>query len=189
MLGLSPMYYSDASFINVIKASSDSAQPIDLTPGSYDNPFVNWIGNGYRLPTEGEWQYAASYIDGFSWSPYDYLSGANNNYNIPSACLPVAWFDQNAGGYTQNVGGKMPNFIGICDMSGNVYEWCWDWDGNYPGTYSDYKGASHSAGNDYRIMRGGSFEHSSVALSIGYRYFGHPMSYYPYCGFRFVKNN
>ena len=116
---------------------------------------VNWNATGYRLPTEAEWEYAAKARNGWplpSGESYYIYSGSNT----PS---DVAWYNQTVsgqvattstpvaiptGGATQFVGLLNPNAFGLCDMSGNVCEWCWDWfDPNYytltpvPGPYTN----------------------------------------------------
>jgi len=84
--------------------------------GGQTAPVLNNAANGYRLPTEKEWEWAAR--GGLSSKGYTY-SGSND----PDA---VAWTQENANMETKAVGSKLPNELGIYDMSGNVFEWCWD---------------------------------------------------------------
>ncbi len=129
-----------------------------------DNATCDWSANGYRLPTEGEWQYAASYCGN---TPYNYVSGATGNYENADACKVVAWYRVNSGGKTHPVGEKAANGLGLCDMSGNVWEWCWDFGGDYPSeSVTDYHGAVRGSG---RIVRGGSWYDLANYLQIGYR--------------------
>jgi formylglycine-generating enzyme required for sulfatase activity len=79
-------------------------------------PVVNSAANGYRLPIDKEWEWAAR--GGLSSKGYTYSGG-----NDPDA---VAWTQENAKMETKIVGSKLPNELGIYDMSGNVFEWCWD---------------------------------------------------------------
>jgi len=187
--GLTPVYCADAGFTFPIKSSKAGINGISVNPalGSIDNPYVNWNANGYRLPTEGEYQYAASYINGTNWTPYNYASGATADYTNAAATGLVAWYKENSGS-TQNVGVKKANALGIYDMSGNVWEWCWDLYGIYPATASiDYRGPATGA---YRVMRGGNCGFSAEHTQVGYRdsdYLDYP--YYTYSrffGFRVV---
>jgi formylglycine-generating enzyme required for sulfatase activity len=167
MIGLSPVYCSDAEFTTPIKDSTEglSESGITTTPGSCDNPYVNWEANGYRLPTEGEYQYSASYIDGGDWKPYNYASGATADYTDAVATGLVAWYGSSGG--THNVGSKNPNAIKAYDMSGNVFEWCWDWYGDWPEISSiDYRGPTYGS---YRISRGGNCGSSAIYLQVGFR--------------------
>jgi formylglycine-generating enzyme required for sulfatase activity len=181
MDGRTPVYYSDSSYTTVLKVSSDSG-PVDSSPGSYDNPYVDDTANGYRLPTEGQWQYAASYIDGTSWLPTNYASGATDDYNNASATGAVAWYNANSGSSTHDVGTKLANDLGIYDMSGNVWEWCWDWYGSYPsGPETDYEGAVSGSG---RVARGGSWGINASYLLVGSRIYDSPYDESGNFGFR-----
>jgi sulfatase modifying factor 1 len=79
----------------------------------------DFSANGYRLPTEAEWEYAAR--GGPKSQGYIYAGSDNPD--------DVAWYADNSGGQMHPVGQKQPNELGLYDMSGNLFEWCWDWYG------------------------------------------------------------
>ena len=175
MTGLSPCYaYED----RIIKDSRDA------NAKACDNTTCNWKANGYRLPTEGEWQYAAGYIDGKKWTPSTYASGAGSDYSDIEETKKVAWYDA---GSTKNVGTTtISNKLGIFDMSGNVYEWCWDWFGEYPESpQTNYSGPLKGT---VRVGKGGSYYNLAVIVQIGDRGKGYPYDWGTNYGFRVARS-
>ncbi len=173
MAGFTPVY---GCIDGVLKDSRDS------NASNCDSAVCDWSANGYRLPTEGEWQFAAS--DRGS-TAYDCASGATDNYKNADACKEVAWYWENSGKDTHPVGGKLANGLGLHDMSGNVREWCWDWKcGSYPpGPETNYHGA---ASGSYRVGRGGSWDYVADYLQAGYRSSSSPSNENGSMGFRLV---
>ena len=113
-------------------------------------------GKNFRMPTEAEWEYAAR--GGHSGgSKY---AGSDNINN-------VAWYYDNSGRETHNVATKSPNGLGIYDMSGNVWEWCQDWYGNYSSSsQTNPKGPSSGVG---RVNRGGGWGHNARLCRVSNR--------------------
>ncbi|MCK5682536.1 SUMF1/EgtB/PvdO family nonheme iron enzyme [bacterium] len=105
----------------------------------------NWDADGYRLPTEAEWEYAAR--SGNKGESYIY-SGSND-------VEKVAWYVANSDKVKHKVGSKKSNGLGLFDMSGNVYEWCWDgYDKNYY-MYSPAKNPHGPVKRVGKVIRGG----------------------------------
>ena len=102
-------------------------------------------GKNFRLPTEAEWEFAAR--GGIKSKGYKY-SGSNT-------LADVAWYRDNSGITPHDVGTKSPNELGLYDMSGNVWEWCSDWYGNYSSSPSNNPTGPSSG--TYRVLRGGSW--------------------------------
>ena len=144
--------------------------------GSIDNITCNFTANGYRLPTEAEWEYAARGGNRDSLA-FSYAGG--NSVGV------LGWYINNSEKHIRQVGTKIPNSLGLYDMSGNVWEWCWDWYGAYPSTeQSDPKGAKRGS---YRVTRGGSWNSSEDQLRTTYRSYGDPASRYHDLGFRVIR--
>lgn len=126
----------------------------------------DFSADGYRLPTEAEWEYAAR--GGQKSQGYEY-AGSNNVDD-------VGWYEGNSGKQPHPVGQKQPNELGLYDMSGNTWEWCWDWYGEdyYASSpASDPTGPSSGTGphisDAERARRGGSYRESSDCVRVAYR--------------------
>ena len=158
--GLTPVYYTDAGLTRIYKAANVLS------------PYVNWAANGYRLPTEAEWEKAArGGLSGqrFPWGPENTLSESQANYYSEPDNYT---YDFGPGGYNTNglaegspytspVGSFAPNGYGLYDMAGNLLEWCWDWYAPppYPAG-SAYLGGTDPLGPasspyNTRVLRGG----------------------------------
>ena len=131
-------------------------------------------GANFRLPTEAEWEYAAR--GGNKSRGYKY-SGNNTIGN-------VAWYWDNSNEKTHQVGTKSPNELGIYDMSGNVWEWCQDWYGDYSsGSQTNPIGSSSGS---FRVLRGGSWNNRARLCRVSLRNYYFPDRGSYYFGFRLV---
>ena len=131
-------------------------------------------GKTFRLPTEAEWEFAAR---GGNNSGHTYYSGNSVIGN-------VAWYSGNAGGKTHPVAKKTPNELNIYDMSGNLWEWCSDWYGNYSATYQTNP-TGPTSGNS-RVIRGGSWNDGNKDCRVSVRSSANPASGYNTVGLRLI---
>ena len=121
------------------------------------NVSCDWSADGYRLPTEMEWMFAAK---GGNQSQGHTYSGSND-------VDAVAWYRNNSGNETHRVGTKLPNELGIYDMSGNVWELCWDIWGYYPSAPQINPHGANSG--DCRVIRGGVFHFGASSCTVSER--------------------
>ncbi len=168
------------SWYDAVEFCNKKSRAKGLTPcytGSGKNITCNFNANGYRLPTEAEWEYAAR--GGNKSKGYTY-SGSNTIGN-------VAWYNNNSGITTHPVGKKHPNELGIYDMSGNVFEWCWDWKGSY-GSSSQTNPTGASDGSR-RVRRGGSLYSVAMYCRVAIRHHSIPDLTLNYIGFRLLRGS
>ena len=168
--------------------SSDTTKPVERVPwnmiASGSTSFMSLTG--LRLPTEAEWEYAyrAGTTTAFHSFP-GYTSGTDDDTLLGN----IAWYQGNNGAYgsstygTKAVGGKFANAFGLHDMSGNVWEWCQDWDSSTYYASSPLTNPTGPATGLYRLLRGGDWSNYSsgcraskrgdsldgVGISVGFR--------------------
>ena len=183
-------WYDAVYFCNRL-SESKGLQPVytitgisDVRYGSIGNATVtaDWTKNGYRLPTEAEWEYAAKGGTLAHNPPYIWAG-----VNVGTSLANYAWYSANASSIHHEVGKKQPNELGLYDMTGNVREWCWDWfDETYPSEPQTNPRGAPSGSN--RVMRSGYWflaaEGSRNVLRSSYP----PYDRQRYIGFRVARN-
>ena len=233
MMGLTPVYYSDAAFTTPLKDSTQSTTKLtdftwDKTPGKIDNPYVNPNANGYRLPYTAEWEYAARKNHDGTCIPGRNMPGDNtgslkaptsddvaNGFEFSKSTISgnFYWFRQNSGNgpsstasgkndsndtiysklasysssacaYTKGSnrthlsGGKLPSHLGFYDLSGNLFEWVFEYNVQH-GSVKKF--------NTQRALRGTDFVTESAWVTSGE--FGGHFPLYTDAGFRICQNN
>ena len=146
---------------NPSRFTGDSRRPVEEVSWDDCQEFLRKLnsitGQKFRLPTEAEWEFAAR--GGNKSNHYKY-SGSNTLGN-------VAWYEDNSGITTHPVGTKAANELGIYDMSGNVWEWCNDWYGNY--SSSSQTNPQGPSSGSYRVLRGGCWSSNTRDCRVSFR--------------------
>ena len=155
---------------------------IKMVGSDPDNNVVT-TANGYRLPTEAEWEYIARGGSKFSEDEY---CGANNQNNLGD----YAWYNTGSVQAPTTVKSKLPNQLGIYDLIGNVQEWCWDWTNGVTSAVASTTPITGIESGAYRIRRSTDFNTYAGESKVSHRdsadsYYRRP---YPYDGFRVVRN-
>jgi formylglycine-generating enzyme required for sulfatase activity len=164
-------WFDAVAFANALSLR-DGLEAVYTIDGT--NVGVDWSKGGYRLPTEAEWEYSAK--GGKESQGYLYAGS--------DTAGDVAWYGDNLGNWTHDGGTKAANELGLYDMSGNVWEWCWDW-------YSSYSESAQanptgpSTGSD-RVIKGGCWGNSAMGVRSANRHYGPPSYRGNGIGFRLV---
>jgi len=168
------------SWYDAIEYCNKRSQKEGLTPAytiaTMTGVSRNSNANGYRLPTEAEWEYACR-----AGTTTAYNTGASINNN-------TGWYEANSAGSTHEVGQKPANAWGLYDMHGNVYELCWDWYDNIYTSRAQTDPLGPSSGRE-RVGRGGGWNSSAQNVRSAERNSYHPAdSRYRNMGFRVARN-
>lgn len=157
-------------------STNEGLTPCYTVSGS--NVTCDFSANGYRLPTEAEWEYAARAGD--TTMNAETYSGTTTGGLLGN----YAWYAVNSGNTTHPVKTKQPNANGLYDMSGNVHELCWDWYGSYSGDATNPTGSSSGS---YRVSRGGHYTTGPTACTVSHRNGVDPDGRSDGLGFRVVR--
>ena len=173
VMGTNPSHFSscgsdcpveNVSWYDAIKFANALSKKEGLSPAYYGSgDSIRWdkSANGYRLPTEAEWEYAAR-------------AGKATRYSGSNEVGDVAWTGSNSSSKTHKVGTKKANAWGLHDMSGNVWEWCWDRYG--PSSTLTTSGADPVGATSgvMRVFRGGSWNSNPTGVRVAIRDWSYP---------------
>jgi len=183
IMGANPAHFKGASlpveqvsWFDAVDYCNKRSVKEGLTPAyKVSGSNVTWdrSANGYRLPTEAEWEYACR-------------AGTQTPFNSGSSVDAAGWYSGNSGQRTHPVGEKQANSWGLYDMHGNVLEWCFDWLGDYSSqAKTDPQGAATGTS---RVYRGGCWNFQAQQTRSAYRFGNHQNLRSFIAGFRVARN-
>jgi formylglycine-generating enzyme required for sulfatase activity len=195
LAGLEEVYYTDSTYTTPIKQSTTAVFPSGGNLAEHltaaDKAVMKPDANGYRLPTEAEWEFAAR---GGGQAEDDWAY----DYAGSDAIDGVAWYSGNATGSddlgVHPVGTKMANRLNLFDMSGNVQELCWDWylvtiTASTPSDGPAVEGAYKAGAGPHRMARSGDYSKAAASILLTVRNHVLPSLVSSNLGFRVACNN
>ena len=168
VMGVNPSYFTSA-----LGYDDDLQRPVEWVSWDDCQEFIAELnrvtGMAFRLPTEAEWEFAAR--GGNESNGYEY-AGSNVADDVAWYWIGQSTSPQGVG--THPVASKLPNELGLYDMSGNVWEWCQDWYGSYDGEMQDNP-CGPTVG-EFKVYRGGGWVHDARYCRVSSRNYG-PLHY------------